>query len=909
MSQYLPSFIRNTKGKYNPELGFVSIKGGTDAYLLEDELNEMQWIQGEARAQLVRQITKSGCLNVPMPNDSNKPGGLVELDHNYLNTLMVKGFDAVFDGYIAHIDTDIEAGFKIELPEPPIVGVRYDFVYLEFWMKEIKQYEPVPRFGGFYNKPASYEIIDSRMNIETSQRVQLQWAMRVFSDAEYPDIINRNLSNITINPQGPNNNINLDHKFVLSNTDKFMFMSGDGSDDCKQALGTSDGKVYAIPLFVVRRLNKSGYNPQYNVDGAVDYVDETTVSGRPDDKFANMVYIDEIIDMRHLSALGEAQNDLIYTRLETFNEYQEYIKANVENSLESLWSDVGQLHTDFNSETVRLDVKIDDAETKLTVAHNADVKDVNSRIDNLDETINNTLTISIGTLNDKINSVNTSLTAVVDDKVYLIEEEIEQLRKELTDIINQDLVVINAEIVDLQADIYDVMNVQVAGLNTKISNTNAQLAITNGNLGDMGIKVDNINAILTDAINNCAEMCHTELLDTKNQIISLLNTDVDNLNKRIDDINATLTINLNIAVTQLNDKIDTVNATLTARIDYVQIEINDINHRIDLLQNQINGFSTLMSGFSSRLTTLETDVRNIKIQLASLFPDGTGTDLLLYGVDMNRKIPTTVGGTITTVGSDMTISSTGTIIGVTFSKKTDYSLVVTPQRPADGSTPDGSIGDVWLSRADTSFTFKNSGLAGIVCDVFAIRNDDALAASDQYIWSNANTTKFPEVAFSGFGSTGTRVDIPMRPATDFVYICPTENYKGEVGEIYVTVDSTGFTVFNTGQAGNKFDWTVINTALYGNGGRLRNILVYDIELPGHDAYYNQAGAFGGDYYNVMVGTPMTNTTAGHTIISPGSIGDISVTKNTGYFTLYNTGSAVSKVRCIVFKQVDAQMNA
>ena len=61
---YIPDFSRNAKGKFNPYLNFISVKGGTDTFLIEDEWNELQWIQSERRADLVRTITNSGCLQI-----------------------------------------------------------------------------------------------------------------------------------------------------------------------------------------------------------------------------------------------------------------------------------------------------------------------------------------------------------------------------------------------------------------------------------------------------------------------------------------------------------------------------------------------------------------------------------------------------------------------------------------------------------------------------------------------------------------------------------------------------------------------------------------------------------------------------------------------------------------------------
>lgn len=36
---YFPDFSRNAKGKFDPTVNFLSLKGGSDAFLIEDEWN------------------------------------------------------------------------------------------------------------------------------------------------------------------------------------------------------------------------------------------------------------------------------------------------------------------------------------------------------------------------------------------------------------------------------------------------------------------------------------------------------------------------------------------------------------------------------------------------------------------------------------------------------------------------------------------------------------------------------------------------------------------------------------------------------------------------------------------------------------------------------------------------------
>ncbi len=57
---YDPQYTRGGYGKYNKHKNFISMEAGTDAYFLEDEANEMQWIQNEARADIIRKQYYSG---------------------------------------------------------------------------------------------------------------------------------------------------------------------------------------------------------------------------------------------------------------------------------------------------------------------------------------------------------------------------------------------------------------------------------------------------------------------------------------------------------------------------------------------------------------------------------------------------------------------------------------------------------------------------------------------------------------------------------------------------------------------------------------------------------------------------------------------------------------------------------
>lgn len=365
MSSYIPSFSRNSKGKYNPKANFVSVKGGTDAYLLEDELNELQWIQSDATATLIRTIATSGCITKSSNANTSEDGAV--LAHNFLvkdtegktiaeadkitserelNSFAVAPFDAVLNGYIAHIESTSVEGLRIQLDGPSTIGQdRKDLVILEFWFKELSLYDKVPAYGGVDNDAIAYNIVDSRIGCQTTNKIQLQWRIRAITgdydeDAPHYNDGVTDISKLNIHPRGPRTNELTKYTFATAKNDPHMFIAGeDGVTN--SIFGTVDGKIYAIPLFEVHRLNQSGYTIKNN-EGALCWKDETSVSDRItlDGKFANVIYTNDVLDDRHLSAIGEKGFNDVYLRQDKFNEYNNkvinQISSNVDQNTENI---------------------------------------------------------------------------------------------------------------------------------------------------------------------------------------------------------------------------------------------------------------------------------------------------------------------------------------------------------------------------------------------------------------------------------------------------------------------------------------------------------------------------------------------------------------------------------------------
>lgn len=332
---YNPTFYRDAKGNFNSASGFISIKNGTDAFISEDEINETQWIQNEARAEMFRKITKSGCLEVGKIGDTTN-GSIINLNETHLNGCSIMPFDVVFNGYLSRIEyfkKNLNQNYiDITFQTPPVGNFRIDSCYIEFWFKELEKTDEIPKFGGVINDSIDYDIIDKRIQEETSHRVQLQWIIRTVADIPTNSVnalidkdgnINKN-----IYPYGGRNILTTNYNFEKSQNDDNLFIAGSGTEDDKALFKTIDGFSYAIPLFSIKRLNNSGYDITYNPDGGIDYVDATTVSDRPDGKFSNILYSDQIIDNRYLSAVGKEQYNTVYLKLDEWDQY----KKDLDNS-------------------------------------------------------------------------------------------------------------------------------------------------------------------------------------------------------------------------------------------------------------------------------------------------------------------------------------------------------------------------------------------------------------------------------------------------------------------------------------------------------------------------------------------------------------------------------------------------
>lgn len=336
MADYNPRFNRGGYGRFKKDKYFIAAEAGTDAFFLEDEANELQWIQNELRAGLIRRKYYSGIYSKPA-DDIVESAEVFENNNQIFNSFLVKPMVANINGYL--FDVLGANGYKqngnieqykdlnyIVLPEPPERDEYYDFVYLEMAFVEIKFTSQLWHFG---NRNNSYGLInndlfDKRINAETNRRIQLQWNIyvaRVPMNSENAqmrhDAMFDEQTFAMLVPAHGGYHGNSGAGFIYAenhpyykSSDKGLWIAGSGLENIEHQLYSTDGFSYAIPLFKVIRRNSNGYaaNNLYgsnNIDPSIN-----SFSTRPDGKFANIIYKDDIIDLRNFINPGSLQSIL-----------------------------------------------------------------------------------------------------------------------------------------------------------------------------------------------------------------------------------------------------------------------------------------------------------------------------------------------------------------------------------------------------------------------------------------------------------------------------------------------------------------------------------------------------------------------------------------------------------------------
>jgi hypothetical protein len=182
-------------------------------------------------------------------------------------------------------------------------------VFLEVWKKLVSFTDPIYPYGNVNSIPfADNEIMWDVVGAETTKRIQIQYRIRTYPSTLYnisvdPSLYPEGLGWSNVRPVGGRS----EGDYVMDtgiyfksagHRDIGLYIAGDGSDAHKELFNTVDGYVYAIPMFMVYRrgtgvlFNAGSVHTSISVWG-------NPGSDRPDDKFSNVVYADDVIDLRH----------------------------------------------------------------------------------------------------------------------------------------------------------------------------------------------------------------------------------------------------------------------------------------------------------------------------------------------------------------------------------------------------------------------------------------------------------------------------------------------------------------------------------------------------------------------------------------------------------------------------------
>ncbi len=146
--------------------------------------------------------------------------------------------------------------------------------------------------GGNFNAPItiseSADYIHPEIGMETSGRVQVQYAIRIAPGIDIENYPESGLGSGAIAAMGPNKTP------IGSAFESMSDENGDSSLYKAVCPGTVDGFSYAIPMFIIHRRNESAFDPVSNINGS----SVEGVSLSPDGKYSWQITEKDVTDVR-----------------------------------------------------------------------------------------------------------------------------------------------------------------------------------------------------------------------------------------------------------------------------------------------------------------------------------------------------------------------------------------------------------------------------------------------------------------------------------------------------------------------------------------------------------------------------------------------------------------------------------
>jgi len=233
---------------------------------------------------------------------------------------------------LASNDADTWNKILLSPPSTSTGGNRAEFAFLEVWLSTVDVDPPAPvvapgkpqrgflyRFGnveGGFSFLAD-DLVDPKINFETTRRVQIQYRIRVVSDinlAQNPDGFDPTL----VYARGM---LSADSSIPFENMrktlgDPGLWRAGTGDP---ATFGTADGFVYAVPICAVFRRNGAGFSDVGNLAGAFNR--NTTAINRD----GAVTYVNDLFLPSDLSetATSFTMTSIVGTVLATMNSFGE----------------------------------------------------------------------------------------------------------------------------------------------------------------------------------------------------------------------------------------------------------------------------------------------------------------------------------------------------------------------------------------------------------------------------------------------------------------------------------------------------------------------------------------------------------------------------------------------------------
>ena len=341
-----PSVVSRT---LNPTgLSYSHVTGLHDHKLSDADINLIQDVQDLKRTRLLADQTCSGVLGwAPFVFTTTPARGF-----------NIPAFDALVNGELITVGGNLSVDLTSNLvyfPAPAFwtpgsasPAATIFIVFLEAWYQRL---DPATGTGYYVNpstgvqyvsingcvNPASTNLVANDAvdpfngaNGETTERIQIQWGIRVQPVALSFDFT---LYNFGLDPgaiaaetvwgMGNQTTPTATSPYQFTNMasingDTGLWRSGDGN--VNNLLGSMDGYTYAIPLAVVFQRNTGVFsvsaNPFGSASGSVSSSGllSTGISGRYDGYYADVVYASDVVDTRSMVGLKGWDEDNLLRR-------------------------------------------------------------------------------------------------------------------------------------------------------------------------------------------------------------------------------------------------------------------------------------------------------------------------------------------------------------------------------------------------------------------------------------------------------------------------------------------------------------------------------------------------------------------------------------------------------------------